>query len=167
MTTTASTLKLKTEISRITQILQANGVEFEEARAQPPARAPRPGLAPAAGQPAGRAGSAAGRAHARRCACAQVDLSLEPGRRDEMFAASATRILPQLHCDGKARSPPAPWRPAHRLALLQTRAEACAAPASARALPLCVRAAAQYLGDFEALQEMEDAGELGPLLRGE
>jgi hypothetical protein len=34
MTTTASTLKLKSEISRITQILQANGVEFEEARAR-------------------------------------------------------------------------------------------------------------------------------------
>jgi hypothetical protein len=40
MTTTASTLKLKTEISRITQILQANGVEFEEARRR--ARRPPP-----------------------------------------------------------------------------------------------------------------------------
>ena len=29
------------------------------------------------------------------------------------------------------------------------------------------RCAAQYLGDFETLQEMEDAGELGPLLRGD
>jgi hypothetical protein len=25
----------------------------------------------------------------------------------------------------------------------------------------------QYLGDFEALQELEDAGELGPMLRGD
>ena len=32
MTTTASTLKLKAEISRIQQLLQANGVAFEEAR---------------------------------------------------------------------------------------------------------------------------------------
>jgi len=30
VTTTASTLKLKADISRITQILQAHGVEYEE-----------------------------------------------------------------------------------------------------------------------------------------
>ena len=84
MTTTASTLKLKSEISRISQILQANGVAFEEAR---PLRARR-------------AGARASRLPARR---AQVDLSLEPARREEMFEASKTRVLPQLHCDGKAR----------------------------------------------------------------
>jgi glutaredoxin-related protein len=55
----------------------------------------------------------------------QVDLSLEPGRRDEMVAVSNTRTLPQLHVDGVS------------------------------------------LGDFEAIQEMEDAGELGKRLRGE
>lgn len=33
MTTTASTLKLKAEISRLQQLLQANGVSFEEVRA--------------------------------------------------------------------------------------------------------------------------------------
>ena len=38
VTTTASTLKLKSEISRISQILQANGVAFEEARRLRPHR---------------------------------------------------------------------------------------------------------------------------------
>ncbi len=47
---------------------------------------------------------------------------MTPERRDEMVAASNTRVLPQLHVDGK------------------------------------------YVGDFETLQEMEDAGELGALL---
>ena len=55
----------------------------------------------------------------------EVDLSLQPGRREEMVGASGVRLLPQLHCAGR------------------------------------------YLGDFDALQELEDAGELGPLLRGE
>jgi hypothetical protein len=93
MTTTASTLKLKSEISRITQILQANGVEFEEAR-----RSARTQGLPFAARPI------SARVLTRRRCAAQVDLSLEPGRRDEMFEASKTRVLPQLHCDGKVRS---------------------------------------------------------------
>lgn len=83
MTTTASTLKLKADISRVTQVLQAHGVEFEE-----------------------------------------VDLSLTPERRDEMTSVSQSRVLPQLHVDGR------------------------------------------YLGDTEAVLELNDEGELVKLLRG-
>jgi glutaredoxin-related protein len=83
MTTTASTLKLKADISRVTQVLQAHGVAFEE-----------------------------------------VDLSLVPERREEMTAVSGSRVLPQLHVDGK------------------------------------------YLGDTEAVLELNDEGELLKLLRG-
>lgn len=83
MTTTASTLKLKADISRVTQVLQAHGVQFEE-----------------------------------------VDLSLVPERRDEMTGVSGSRVLPQLHVDGK------------------------------------------YLGDTEAVLELNDEGELVKLLRG-
>ena len=83
MTTTASTLKLKADISRVTQVLQAHGVEFEK-----------------------------------------VDLSLTPERRDEMTSVSQSRVLPQLHVDGR------------------------------------------YLGDTEAVLELNDEGELVKLLRG-
>ena len=82
MTTTASTLKLKADISRVTQVLQAHGVQFEE-----------------------------------------VDLSLVPERREEMTGVSGSRVLPQLHVDGK------------------------------------------YLGDADAIQELNDEGELVKLLR--
>ena len=76
MTTTASTLKLKSDIERTRSFLQAHCVAFEEARAR------------------------------RTVLCTyslavQVDLSLEPARREDMFAASASRLLPQLHVDGK------------------------------------------------------------------
>lgn len=94
MTTTASTLKLKAEISRIQQLLQANGVSFEEARCR---------VARARVRGSSRARRAApATAHARHPrAAGQVDLSLEPGRRDEMVAVSNSRVLPQLHCDGQ------------------------------------------------------------------
>ena len=82
MTTTASTLKLKADIARLTQLLQAHGAAYEE-----------------------------------------VDLSLTPERRDEMTAVSGTKLLPQLHVDGK------------------------------------------YLGDADAIQELNDEGELVKLLR--
>ena len=64
MSSTPSTLKIRTEISRLQQILAANAIEFEE-----------------------------------------VDLSLNPERRDEMAAISNLKTLPQLHANGKASSP--------------------------------------------------------------
>ena len=82
MTTTASTLQLKADISRLTQILQAHGAQYEE-----------------------------------------VDLSLTPERRQEMLDVSQSKALPQLHVDGR------------------------------------------YIGDAEAVLEMNDAGELVKLLR--
>ena len=107
-TSSAATLQLRTAISRIKLILDVKGVQYEEVRLRGWGLAPGGaagtdqgetiggGAAAGASRPWLRAGREQPGLHP-----VQVDLSMEPQRREQMVASSGgVRLLPQLHVNG-------------------------------------------------------------------
>lgn len=89
-TSVATTLKTKTDITKIKHILDAKRVQYEEVRAADACEALDQFANVWGGQP--RAANP----------LLQVDLTQQPGRREGMLADSGgVKALPQLHIDGK------------------------------------------------------------------
>lgn len=102
------------------------------------------------------------------CAGLQVDLTMNPEKREEMLAASEIRTIPQLHVNGQVSycNCSAVWCRCHRHHLrhrvVRTARRSSAAKHALRLL-FCV----QFIGDADHVQELEDFGQLDDRLQGQ